>query len=1281
MNDAIFDPDVVLVAPIQVDALVLDRPTAVVGADMDFASMPWSDGSHDHNVNIPNLAAYANSEPFTEGSLLLSPGTHLHWSLPDALTRGSTEPRDWAPHPVNDIYFPPAPNRWLVRRRGGGERAWIVESDYVWPLAETTLATDRTDRSAITFPAVNPAPGTPPFVRIGRQFPADAPLAPGEYLPDRGAVLTCAGFGDPAFGALYANCRTVFGMRDEAPATGRVEYEVIGWYGHRPGGGLPKEPLACFATWSSRCKAVELRSRLNAEEVEKKPLETPLEPEERLRAVALFLRDAFGWTVNGSAPLPAQMICYGRVTIDAAKADEPAVQDGQVDAIGLGHTGAEALGALLADALSGKDRNRRNAVERRLESLRLQPLLRDDPADLVPRFDEVRHRAQFGTVTRQKVWQTAPVNISGTAGGSPRAGDAATLPADVVHAFHALNVAQHRYSMAKAEIESLRMRLYCDWQCWMIARYQRDDRPEGFVIDVNALAEIIRRDSAALNARIARLGVLPQQDQQPAAGTLAHDLWTTKHAADRRLAAAGAADASLAGLSAVQAPGPRFVRPSDPVVAITHPLAQPTRRHGSDGPACLCLSDIVHPRDVSGAADFVAMAVRIRQKVDDEGLEIAISTQGRYSWNPFRLEWEVEVAPLRQSDEAAGLDLSPDIFADSYEMRPEGHDLLSTQEQPRSPRFATLRGRTILTSRAGTALADAVKSYAEGAGDSEAEPLPTLRAAARLAGLLRPQTQSLGGLTDALAGLHGEIQHPIADPLGFFEDKDLTAAVAWALAGFAAPSPRPDEPFAPIRNGWMSIQSLRLVDTFGRAATLTPRRIAAAETFRRSDPDGEAVRWVPLAPRFAQPSRLAVDWVSAIDDDIETYSQSSTPVLGWLTVSHVDRGQVAVHAAGGRPLGRIAGDGRWFPAPGSDDAPASPGEIAQPNLGAIVRWLSSRADGPEFMDAFSRTLEGALDSINPSDLDDHESRALLTGRPIAVVRCRVGIELLGLPLEGRRWSDLIARIAGARPNTRRAEAVRFPVRIGEHARIGDGVLGYWVEEAPAHPGAPPFRDGAFRSVWPDAPGERPDIRPGGEELTLAAGDAPLTLTLLFDPRAALHVSCGVLPTETLRIPPTHYRAQMGRIGFTHLVASALTPSSVLELTLPEVAGGEWSWISRAPDGWHELPAGPRVRRDAVLTAWPQGGGQLLDVLTGLGWLAPEDVGDGFRLRPPATPDAAGSRLDAYGGAATVLTTLERLSVGIRRPTMEPRLDAPSELREGWIRLRPEPATEGEAPDG
>ncbi len=116
----------ILLIPIHLDALCLETDLSVVEPKCDFTRLPYWDGSREVNPDIANISEELRSRPFQDRGLQLRAGVHLHWALPDALTRGENRPGKTGA--ARKLTFPAVPNRWLVTRsRKGGDEKQVIE--------------------------------------------------------------------------------------------------------------------------------------------------------------------------------------------------------------------------------------------------------------------------------------------------------------------------------------------------------------------------------------------------------------------------------------------------------------------------------------------------------------------------------------------------------------------------------------------------------------------------------------------------------------------------------------------------------------------------------------------------------------------------------------------------------------------------------------------------------------------------------------------------------------------------------------------------------------------------------------------------------------------------------------------------------------------------------------------------------------------------------------------------------------------------------------------------
>ncbi|HEU4837076.1 MAG TPA: hypothetical protein VFS90_21770, partial [Pyrinomonadaceae bacterium] len=503
-------------------------------------------------------------------------------------------------------------------------------------------------------------------------------------------------------------------------------------------------------------------------------------------------------------------------------------------------------------------------------------------------------------------------------------------------------------------------------------------------------------------------------------------------------------------------------------------------------------------------------------------------------------------------------------------------------------------------------------------------------------------SQALGGFNAALMTRQQVLQIPIEDPME--ANTDLTSAVANAVGPRHPMAPRSGIVFNPIRSGTLSLDSLRLMDTFGQQwnATLQGTRVVTSNSL--SDPNLQ--NQIYLQPRLATPARLNFRWLAALSgqtgsDEVEMNSvPATTPICGWLLPNNFDN-SVMVYDNTGRALGSIDTLAQWTPAPGSGERIGA-GEIPDPHLRRLVRrlvaGLTMTAEEikirQHFLESFLSTLDSSIEAIEPASFAQHEALALLMGRPIAVVRARVDLQLMGqtthhetvddetiqggkatrlqkspywqafadhdwcvLGYDWGQWfncslekilgennqscSFLDPTPSGYARTTHGFEKVVIPLRLGEFQLLNDGLVGFWKETA----------DGELENVFhaPQTlddveidddvlykPGlTTPCIRPrtaGSDDLSLTLADDPLSLTILTDPRGVVHATSGILPVYKLEIPSVYYAHALKSMGVTFRVSPLLTDAEQLHAAVPKEAGYVWSWITKT-DGstWEETP--------------------------------------------------------------------------------------------------------------
>lgn len=612
-------------------------------------------------------------------------------------------------------------------------------------------------------------------------------------------------------------------------------------------------------------------------------------------------------------------------------------------------------------------------------------------------------------------------------------------------------------------------------------------------------------------------------------------------------------------------PGPRFWAPRDPVLVLEGPAVARSLRRPSGTVHCSILPVGDDP------ASWLPRAVTLSTDMADElqalirqlpGGNMADPSHSDRDWNPVSVDW---VAVVHDNDTAAG---GPYEFTGRSHL--SGHlsgELLDAIDR--------------LPSDRANELAIWARGYLV-----EGEKQNSL------------QSISLTGFNTAHLMHQSILPLPVADPHGFPEAQHFAARVAAAVGRHTTVAPDPLGVFRPVRAGGLEVTDLRVIDSFGRVVDVdlvadvdpTDDEVAPIVTGAPSmlqDPAAVSGRGgaprLHLPARIVPPARFQFRWLAAESSgadpsgaDNEASDHPSTgPICGWL-VPNLLEGRIMVHAASGEPIGSVDQTGQWRPPPGRDRF-IPPGDI--PNLGlrnVVVQLLHESLAG---QDEILRKIQQSLDTIEPDSHAQHRSLSLLLGRPVAVVRASVRLELLGYPPAAQSWESFRAQLGGAGPDTAGLLQRPFPVRFGEPGQLDDGVVGIWIERDGDPQGNGTRFDGPLLMPQLAEPSDLQDgtsdgsrtkaTEASGGHLTVTLDGSPVYLTMLVDPRGKVHATTGILPTKVLDIPHEQFAPALDAISVTFRTSSLLSDPGRIQVALPLEPGYSWSWLERTPGGWVE----------------------------------------------------------------------------------------------------------------
>jgi hypothetical protein len=533
------------------------------------------------------------------------------------------------------------------------------------------------------------------------------------------------------------------------------------------------------------------------------------------------------------------------------------------------------------------------------------------------------------------------------------------------------------------------------------------------------------------------------------------------------------------------------------------------------------------------------------------------TTYWRQPWDPLFLEWELALSVDDEMDRWQLADVDLDVAAGATPA--PGADVAPIVAQ----------GRVLLTSMVARQFAAKVADFV----NEEMQRGPALA-------VLRPDEQTAlstlaraGAMFDVLSG-------------GLQGLREELLGLAWADAGrVLVDSSGNRTPPTPVRapvllpGGVASFTRMRVVDAFGRTVEIPPASITGAAIAERLQvpapapapgpaptptPEPAPTPQLLLRPRLMRPARLELDFADpkaadgtepalATVDQVDP-SQAINPVCGWLLPDHLD-GALEVFDGAAQPLGMLLEDleGRvvWEGAPGlpgpvgtppaplpSDDAGTRhvvrlAAAVVVADAAQRTAAANSAVPGPPQESALSallRTIDTTLWTVDPFGVTGKEHVAGLIGRPIAVVRMTLRLNVLddlstGPEAELTLPADILAMRQQAYD---RLASRQIAVRLGELTRTDDGVLGYFVDDdytrfTPVSPEvlaaarAGGRQTGQLSVLGSDSAGD-PAVTPithpfvdDTEQPLLTRPGQRVALTVLMTPGGSVHATTGVLP--------------------------------------------------------------------------------------------------------------------------------------------------------------------------
>ncbi|MGC0419536.1 hypothetical protein [Embleya sp. AB8] len=1153
------DPD--LIVPVRLHALVVND-TVKEGS----AFMRWQ----------PNFDAMLKTRQAAEpepGKDIkgVAYGVHLQWQLPEALTSGQYDPD------TGETTFPLVPNRWLVVRHhtvpsprpGAGQTraaAWLIHSDY---LQRTNGIPGKQGSSP--FLSEHPDTGALREDFIGRAhdlrtggWTEPAPVEP---------FLTAIGPGLPAFAGFQPYHQNVFSFHDtlddlkgsghNVPAPTTLSYFALGWYA---------DDTAEFLRRAATIPGLLPPGRTGTDDVMR----------------------ALGWALPGYTDLPEEVTPPAglRRSVYSGAAlgipwtyydwfpDSDIPEQPQDLPVTVGHSIGDALGDITArvssDARTGE----------LVKALFHGTIDGFDQADGDRDLDEVTRRAWFSASASGYTWQIVP---RPTEGPEPARAGPGRTPAWL----DKLNRDQRRYDAAGRELAHVQERLRTLW--WL--KGLPGDHPEGFDAAAANLLDPNRAGSPAARADtlLAELTGLREDIPQ---GTTSEEVQKDidRFAAEQHL------PAHLELRRVAEPPFHRTSDPV--VLIADGGVTEPLTRDPEQPLPCRTGSGLLTALRVNGQwddtttapppldkpepgpidvpnlpapgpallAEFALLDRAARTAATDDpdrrsALAVALAapeqhTRGvlaeytavwRQPWLPMYLQWDLRYHPIPYQEEGGRRNWT---FTKAGDYRWEGTGARPGNGQD-GPEWIPFTARAFLTPSASYVLMRQIDRLIDTYADDpvEVERLRRLRETYADLDIL---TQTLDGFNDAL--LMRDIGARNATPAA--EVRLLGEAGHVAAPG--VPGDDVEFSFQPVRAGQFYFRDLRIIDRFGRSAVIANTdgdghlqlHLLTPDSTRPSAPlapDIEAPeRFAQLPPRLLQDARVRMRTVSG-RTEVEPpagravrVGDPDSPLVGWVLINRLDD-NLLVYGPAGEAFGelriiRTAGstrETRWTPLPSSPYADANDERFGRehPNLAGFVRALVGPI-GP--YSALLATIDQGVEGITDTAARDDRAPARLVGRPVALFRMRLDVELRGDPLSNPGWKYALGTSDERYPH------YRWPIRLGDPEQLTDGLLGYYAsatgpggrtDYTRLHVGERAADDPYLVEIGNGAGLELP-ARPDGPE------SVSHHLTVLADPHNPIHATTDILPVTNVELPADLVHQALLRIRAAFRLNPLLAPTRI-----------------------------------------------------------------------------------------------------------------------------------------
>lgn len=1153
-----------LLVPLETTAMVFNNAVkALTGVKI----MQWQ-------FDYPVMGYYQSPQPdpyLGFGNMTDIPGVITHWVLPDIVRHGTQNDK-------GEMTYPLVPNRWLVVRYSGPLTArkavgWVVESD----------ALDNSDPVTGGAAFMDPFSGDMQATTVGQVVALDG-YAPTEQPR---LFLTAIAPGNAMFASYVPYCWNVFSMFDPMDGVDDVDevsYFIGGWY---------SDPAADI-TGSWQHNGTTFQEFLDQAGW------APAQPGDDTATWAIYQGFVWNvkWDLNGPAPTN--------------------VPDPSTVNVAVGNNAVEALTALL------QNQYQHQADIPLLEAFQHSLLSLLDKQDAPYTIQEQLKAAAYGYAYGGYGWDI--VNAASTEDTTP-AVDAAEA-AKEADWLAALNNNQQALEAATRELNNLQQQLYGMWYKYNLATnfitiIPPFEWPDGATEQQFLDALDPDLDDSLISQVYKQLQLVVQLQQSVPFGVTQEELQkqilayeTSKDLPDTRILKQYAKRPFCHALDPVllfnglhnKLP----LSPSEPLtVRFMDEVVTGIKFNGDN----ITVSDVRNAISLPAGINLVPsqMQTLLQEQFFLDPLNATMIAQAYYGnsnpatvnalyaaiegggqvegtcpdyslepwsqpWEPLILLWDIVYFPIPHAD--ADMPLWS-FNGEDYTWNGKGVGA--------SPPTYTYKGMIFLSTQASFNFqAQLDKLALEYPNNEKIGWLQEFIAGVDHWDFL---SQSLVGLTPAMKNqITAPNVAPSADTNVYYNNlsmADLVGTNANYLPDPGRAQPPDFHDFGPSgfqewRAGQFYMDKITVVDKYGQALEivtgenskfLTPLMYPTLSPQYPVIQD-EPYRFIQLPPRLLQPARLNLDFVAADNDQhILGFSPGTNPICAWLLHNMLDQ-SIACYEARGNIIGavslvyntRSAQEVHWEPSPGSayPDIQSLIDNAELNHLGTMLQSLQT-AGAPAFTGLLA-TMDKAAVTIDGMNTSTDAGLILLAGKPLALVRLRTQFEMNAALATDPSWRFTFDTDPNPLPDW------RFDVKLGNTAQRADGLVGYFLGSD---------YDVFYSDSIPDKVAVN-YLQPigTGNSLQLCFDGNAVMLSVLMDPRCAIHAFTGILPVTEVVIPQEFVSPAFAvmdlNIHVGPLLSELVIPAETVETSdgtaslvfpAPRLKQGTWLWNQVQGDNW------------------------------------------------------------------------------------------------------------------